>query len=468
MPVDLAPFGARSLVWVGAQLHLLFAAFVLGAPIFIVICEYLGVRLRDPRYERLARETMKVVVMAYSLTALTGAFFTFTLLGPYRDFAGYLFVRFYPVFALYGLLILIETVVMYVYWYTWEPLARRGKGFHISIGILLNLLGTVVMLLMNGVGSFMLTPPEGVERASLWDLINNPSWSGLNLHRFIANITFGGFMVALVAATLFLTSSKKEDHAFYDWMGFIGNFIGTATLILLPVAGYIYARELFLYDAALSTFLMADKLSWFFEVQGVLVSLLFLAANYYMWLSTQRIAGGARFAAYMRRAFIAMVVASAVWITPQNFLPDLTSPAPLGVPLTDIVIPERAAFLGLMMAKGLAVTAVIALTLLNYLFYRRALATGSIAWGQIDHRSQYVLIALPALAVYTMGLMGAVRELARQDWHVYRYIQDTSPYWYAPSLAYTSLMLGIITLVFFALMGLILWLGFGLGKAASP
>ncbi|MBI2912257.1 MAG: cytochrome ubiquinol oxidase subunit I [Chloroflexi bacterium] len=465
MPVDLAPFGARSVVWVGAQLHLLFAAFVLGAPIFIVICEYLGVRQRDGRFERLAHETMKVVVIAYSLTALTGALFTFTLLGPYRQFSGYLFVRFYPVFALYGVLILVETLVMYLYWYTWEPLARR-KRLHIAVGVLLNVLGTIVMVLMNGVGSFMLTPPENAATTGLWDLINNATWSGLNLHRFIANITFGGFMVALMAATMFLTSSSHEDRAFYDWMGFIGNLIGVGTLMLLPVAGYIYARELFLYDAAISTFLMADKLSWFFEVQGILVSLLFLAANYYMWLSARRITGGARFATYMKAGFVAMVVASAVWITPQNFLPDLTSPVPLGVKIAEIAIPERAAFLGLMMAKGLAVTAVVALTFLNYLLYRRALTTGSIRWGDIDHRSQYTLIALPALAVYTMGLMGAIRELARQDWHVFRFIQDTTPYWYAPSLAYTSLMVGIITLIFFALMAPILWLGFRLGKGS--
>lgn len=464
MPIDLAPFGARTLVWIGAELHLLFAAFVLGAPIFIVICEYLGVRLGDPRYERLAKETMKVVLISYSLTALSGALFTFLLLGPYREFSGFLFVRFYSVFALYGLLIVVETLVMYLYWYTWEPLAQR-KALHIGIGIALNLLGTVVMVLMNGVGSFMLTPPEAPDRVSLWALINNPSWLPLNLHRFIANITFGGFMVALFAAYMFLTSITESERAFYDWMGFIGNFIGVGTLMLLPVAGYIYARELFTYDAAISTFLMADKLSWFFEVQGVLVSLLFLAANYYMWLSTQRIRGGARFANYMKTGFAAMFVASAVWITPQNFLADLTTAAPRGIPMTEIAIPERAAFLGLMMAKGLAVTAVIALTLLNYLLYRRALATGSILWGQIDHRSQYVLIVLPALAVYTMGLMGAIRELARQDWHVYRFLRDTTPYWYTPSLAHTSLMVGIITLLFFALMALVFWLGFRLGKA---
>ncbi len=67
-------------------------------------------------------------------------------------------------------------------------------------------------------------------------------------------------------------------------------------------------------------------------MQGLLVSLLFLGANYYMWLSIQRIAGGARFLPLMRRSFLVMLVATAVWMTPQNFLPDLTAPPPAGVP----------------------------------------------------------------------------------------------------------------------------------------
>ena len=338
MPIDVPPFGARSLIWIVAELHLFLAAFILGAPIFIVVCEYLGVRTRDARYERLAKETMKAVTLAYSLTAITGAAFLLVLAGPYQRFANELLVRFGPVFGLYALLILVETLLMYVYWYSWEPLGHR-KGWHISIGIALNVVGTVVMLLMNAVGSYMLTPPPNAESASLWDLVNNATWSGLNLHRFIANITFGGFMVALFAAIMFLTARDEEDRAFYDWMGFTGNFIGIASLMALPLAGYILAKELFLYDATIATFMMADTLSSFFVMQGLLVSLLFLGATYYLWLSIQRIAGGARFLPLMRRSFLVMLVATAVWMTAQNFLPDLTAPPPAGVPLASIAIP---------------------------------------------------------------------------------------------------------------------------------
>jgi len=516
MAVDIDVIGARSAIWLLSQLHLLFASFALGAPIFIVLSEYLatprGVRnwrirlplvvvvavaallgimamhttverivvvmaallllsvlflitpVGDHRYERLARETMKAATIAYSFAAISGGLFAFMLMGPYGDFSDHLAGQFGSIFAIYGLLIVVESVLVYTYWYSWRSLAER-KGLHITIGVVMILVGTAMMFLMNGVGSYMLTPGDSPEAASVWGRINNPSWTGLNLHRFIANITFGGFMVALFAAFMHLTTKNEEDRPFYDWMGYIGNFIGVGTLMVLPLAGYIYAKELFEYDATISTFLMADKLSSFFVMQGVLVSLLFLGANYYMWQSIQRVEGGARFLGYMRPILTAMVVAAVIWITPQTFLPDLTTDAPAGIDPASIIITERLAFIGLMMAKALAVTGIIIFTFLTYMIYRRAVSTGTIRWGHIAPQAQYTLIFIPAVAVYLMALMGAIRELARQDWHVYLQIRDTTPYWFTPTLGHTSVMAGLSTLVFFAFMTFIFWISFKLGRA---
>ena len=63
-----------------------------------------------------------------------------------------------------------------------------------------------------------------------------------------------------------------------------------------------------------------------------------------------------------------------------------------------------------------------------------------------------------------MGLMGAIRELSRQDWHVYRVLRDTTPQWYTTPLGRTSIMVGIVTMIFLTLMAFIFWIGFKLGK----
>ena len=71
-PVEFPYTGNRTAVWIVAQLHTLFGAFILGAPIFVVISEWLGYRKQDLRYERLAKEVTKVTVILFSMTALTG------------------------------------------------------------------------------------------------------------------------------------------------------------------------------------------------------------------------------------------------------------------------------------------------------------------------------------------------------------------------------------------------------------
>jgi len=59
-PREFPFMGNRVAVWVVAQLHILFAAFILGAPIFVVISEWLGMKHKDSRYDRLAKEVTKV------------------------------------------------------------------------------------------------------------------------------------------------------------------------------------------------------------------------------------------------------------------------------------------------------------------------------------------------------------------------------------------------------------------------
>jgi cytochrome d ubiquinol oxidase subunit I len=65
--------GSRLAVWAVAQLHLNFAAFILGCPIFAVIIEIIGWRTRDPKYDWLAHEFVKLTFAAFSTTALLGA-----------------------------------------------------------------------------------------------------------------------------------------------------------------------------------------------------------------------------------------------------------------------------------------------------------------------------------------------------------------------------------------------------------
>jgi hypothetical protein len=72
----------------------MFAAFVLGVPMFAVVVEAIGIFGGDRRYDKLAREFTRLLLIAYSATAIWGAILTFALSSLYPRFWSYLTVIF--------------------------------------------------------------------------------------------------------------------------------------------------------------------------------------------------------------------------------------------------------------------------------------------------------------------------------------------------------------------------------------
>src|SRR6266571_2184285 len=76
---DFPLIGARQAVWIAAEIHLMFAAFVLGVPMFAVVAEAIGIFGKDTRYDRLSKEFTRLLLVAYSATAIWGAILVFIL-----------------------------------------------------------------------------------------------------------------------------------------------------------------------------------------------------------------------------------------------------------------------------------------------------------------------------------------------------------------------------------------------------
>jgi hypothetical protein len=355
--------------------------------------------------------------------------------------------------------------------------------------------------------------------------MNNYSWWPLNIHRTVGNVVFGGFIAGLIAAYMYLGSKNEEDRAFYDWFGFVGNLIGVGALLLLPFAGYLLAYELCDYDASICPYMMSDQLSMFFEMQGAMVGLIFLASNYYIWLSMKRIEGlelvrmkattlalmasipvvfmmvWTKFpipdqmafiipAAYVtgwllvgkfvpwtvsaqtlvRVAFLMVIIGNAIWMTPHAFVatqalaPDDGS---LSLPHGELslgFVTISWGDLALMPAKNAAAFTLVFVTIVNYILYNRALRHGRIIWGKIDFVAQFVLVFLAFSAIWTMGLMGAVRELTRKYFHVYNLQYDFTPESFTPTLAYSSWVITGVTVVFYIVVSFAIVLTLRTGK----
>ena len=516
---------SRLAVWIAAQLHLDFAAFVLAVPMFAFVIECFGWQAgkRDvrsgARYDWLAHEMARLLPAAYSLTAITGAVLGFLLFTAYPRFMGYLTGTLGPTFVIYPLFFIVETLCLYFWYYAWDRLQGDRKWAHLLLGLLLNVFGTVVLFIADAWATFMMTP-TGIDEqgalVSLYDAVWNPAWMPLNVHRLIANITFGALLCAAYAAYRFLSARDATERALYDWMGYTGNLIALFTMLFLPFAGYYFGYELFAYSATYGVTLMGGVLSWLFIIQAIVIAVLFIGAAYYAWLGLLRIPGSEPQRRWIPAFNVILIVGFMVWATPHTMAASIEESTGRFHPLLGA--------LGLMAPKMIAVTLVLVVLYVSYLLYRRAgrvitvpwarvgnavewglvalttvaivalgvfgffapadvrialsiwqivvliggivvtfildqfLLRGSrvvaeVRWGSMPRRGQYVLIALAFVIVWLMGLMGYARSGSRLNWHVFGVMEDTSAGAGLPSLGEAAIIITAITLIFFALLG---------------
>ena len=393
--------GSRVAIWAVAQLHLLFAAFVLAVPLFAFIIEVIGYKTGDPRYDQLAHEFTRLLSVSFSLTATLGAFLTFMLIILYPQFTNYLMSVFSPTFLPYVLLFFAEAFFLYTYYYGW---GKFHPLVHLGLGLGLNLVGTGIMLIANAWLTFM-TSPDGISETgaviSLWDAVYNFTWMPINIHRVIANVAFGGSVAAAYAAFKFLQATSDEERAHYDWMGYIGNFIAIIAFLPLPFAGYYLASEIYAYSQTLGLTMMGGAFSWLFIIQAILIGSLFLAANYYLWLGMGRVEGNQPIQKFVKYLLIAIALCFMVWATPRSILATVSELRAMGGSAHPIL-----GFLGVMSAKNTAVNILILTTFMSFLLYRRTGKVATVPWAKMGHAAQLTIFAGAAIFVIFLGVYG--------------------------------------------------------------
>ena len=420
---DFPVIGSRAAIWIAAQLHLFFAAFVLGVPMFAVVAEASGIFSSDDRYDKLAKEFTRLLLVSYSATAIWGAILVFGLITLYPGLWGYLSEIFAPSMWVYVGIFFFESFTLYLYYYGWDRWKKgRAKWGHWGLGILLNLWGTAVMLIANSWLTYMMSPPAEVTpdtapgMVQFWSAFANATWMPINIHRLIANVVFGGAIVGAYAAYRFLSAKTDEERAHYDWMGYIGNFIAISALIVLPFAGYWLGREIYEFNQQMGTTMMGGFMSWLWVVQAFLIAVLFLAGNYYLWVGMGRIPGAERFMPYTKWMLLVLLIGAAVWATPRNMIADRAEITAMGGQFHPFL-----GVLGVMSAKNTAVNFMILTTFLSFLLYRRANKKAVVSWEKTGTTIQGALFAVSAAVVLFYGIYGYfVPSIVRIGFSVYQ------------------------------------------------
>lgn len=518
---DFPIIGARNAVWILAETMLLFAAFILAVPVFVLIIEIAGFIKKDDKLDKLAKDFARLLPISYSITAMLGGVFTFASCLLFPKFLNYMHGNFKPTYALFVVLIFLESTLVYIYWTTWDKLKGERKKQHVIIGIVLNVIGTMVMMTANMWGSFHLSP-AGVDAVTgkvvnLKDAVFNLTFWPINIHRFVANVSFGGFICAAYAAFRYLSSSTDEERAHYDWMGYKGMFIGVATMIFLPFAGYYFGMEIYRFNAQMGITFMGGALSKIWLLQAIVIAVTYSGTCYYLWLGLDRIPGAEKYKKYLPYLSWSLIFTFAIWATPRAWVASLeemtsgTHPifgtvgimapkifavniAILIVIVTflinrragKVVVPSRKPFsyiqllvIALIIVVNVVVlffsykvTAVvrIKMSIYTFLFMVPAIGLiylfdglllkgagdkGEIEWGRMSPRSQYALIVVAVSNVWAMALLGYGRAAARLNWHVYGVLEDTSKYAGLPTLGQATIVISGITLLYVALLGVV-------------
>ena len=517
--------GSRDWIWIVAQLHLNFAAFVLGVPIFAVTMEFIGWKKADERLDRIAYDFTKLFTLAYTLTAIMGSIFLVSLPTLYPKFIDYMMKILGPTWWLYLIVMYGEVLVCYYYFYSWKKMKDR-KGFHVFLGVLLNVFGALLLLITSAWVGFMTTPAgvnaEG-ELISRWGAVHTHMWIPLFLHRFIANIVFGAGIAAAYAAFRFITAKTDEEKAYFDWMGYTSAIISIGVSLLLPGVGYLLGVEIYSFNEQMGIQLMGGFFAWLWVMQAILIGAILFFINYYLWISLHKMPGGERYFPYVKFLFLVLLIGYAVWLTPHDialsleearrtgaYHPALGKLGVMAAKNTAVILSYLATFLSFaifrmsnkepsvtwakaghmiraaiivvsssgVLALGifsyyvsaavrvkvlspiqfsLFILAIIALFILDYFMYKGAKVIGEPRWGQMPLRSQYALIAITVTFTWLMGMLGYMRAGARQYWHVYGVMMNTSPDAYLPTHGTASIIITIVTLIFFVLISLVFW-----------
>jgi cytochrome bd-type quinol oxidase subunit 1 len=204
---------------------------------------------------------------------------------------------------------------------------------HIALGAVAAVLMLVWVAVLDGMGSYMLTPVKG---GSGWDKLWNPTWISLALHRLVGELAMGGFVIAAYAAWRLGRPSPEHTPEYYRWMFMVGWLGGLAALLLQPFTGVVYAS--WIQGAAPEAYeqIVRGEYRYLAYVQFALVGLLMVGSH---WLSNQATAprGRPRWLdiaipvtavcmvasvgqTALRRAFLYLLVALVLWSVRSLFV----------------------------------------------------------------------------------------------------------------------------------------------------
>jgi cytochrome d ubiquinol oxidase subunit I len=397
---------ARVAIGVTLSIHILLAGLVSGAGHLGPVIEWLGYMRGRRSYDRLAHGMARWMTYYFSISStLAILLITVLFVGMWGRFWTTLVrITWWPL-VLEACTFVLQVALTYLWYYTWEPL-RRFKALHLALGGLLAIASFMQVFMINVVASYMLTP---VAPENPLQVVLNPTFYPLQLHRTVGNIAYVGFVLAAVAAWRQRRAKTDEDRSFYDWAGSFGLLWGVGMTLVQPIVGYSYAKEIQLHAYTSWYSMMRGSLSTVFLWQLLLFGSMMMVSAFYF--ARRLRTAGARGAGVLKVVSVGLVLTTLVAVMPYH----------IAFTYSDVVAAGRdRPFwegglinpLGAMLPwKVLALIAFTLLAVAAVFWYLRGLR--DIRWGRPGNAERRLLIGAAVLTMMMMVTMGYIRENSR-------------------------------------------------------
>jgi cytochrome d ubiquinol oxidase subunit I len=202
--------------------HFIIATLVTAFMVLAPIYEYIGVRKKDLRYDRLAKSLIYFSLILFSPGAALGTGIPIFIIGTYPEFwSRWANLFFWPLIAQFVFFLAEVGFLFFGYYLTWDRMMNR-KRLHLFFGVMAAIFGLLVQAVWDGLGSYMLTPGgvalPGVTEPVAWSAqaFFNPSYPFLFFHRFFGNASYAMLLVGGVFALKYASGRRSfcaEVHA---------------------------------------------------------------------------------------------------------------------------------------------------------------------------------------------------------------------------------------------------------------
>ncbi len=247
--IEFPVLGAKGAIAFFGLFHTGVAAMSIGIAFVVTIAQIVGYRTGIRIYDQFAKRAQLFHVCIYNVGTINAIGLVFALSGLFPQFWEQLFTHFFWALMVEEFLFLLLATTLTFHYFFWDKLWGHKK-LHIMIGALMTPLFLLQMYMINALGGFMMAP--GIEDEGVLtqfegvlgyatEVMYNPSFLMLQLHRTFANVSYAGFGLAgWCGLQLFLTNNPiRKDY--YQKSARLSFYVAFAAFLALPVIGYFYS-----------------------------------------------------------------------------------------------------------------------------------------------------------------------------------------------------------------------------------